>query len=239
MTMQARSSRFRRIARGWQPLIILVIGALWTVANAGITAYWAYYQYNTKRIDDRNENEKSRLAAEKDAAATRKIESQKPFLQRKLDIYFESIKVAEQLIDTPLDPNSEQWKTNAHRFWQLRWGELEMVGDAAIRQAARRVGEQIIEVEYDPSRNRHDLRWMVECLGDELRLSLEHAWGYDPMAFRLTATEEPQSKLPNGCSAGKSRPALFAGMLPLRAPGNSKNPLLDSQTNITGLPNNE
>jgi hypothetical protein len=29
------------------------------------------------------------------------------------------------------------------RFWQMRWGELEMVGDAGIRNAARLVGEQI------------------------------------------------------------------------------------------------
>lgn len=61
---------------------------------------------------------------------------------------------------------------------------------------------------------------MVECLADELRLSLEHAWGVDPHASRVTATGDHVSKLPQGCTAGAKPPPLLEGMEPLEAPVN-------------------
>ncbi|WP_271593079.1 hypothetical protein [Bradyrhizobium sp. CCBAU 65884] len=98
-------------------------------------------------------------------------------MQRKLDLFFETIQQAQRLIEWELGPKDETWKQATKRFWELRWGELEMVGDVGIRNAARLVGQQITEAEEFPSRDRHDLRWAVECLADELRYALEHAWG--------------------------------------------------------------
>ena len=103
---------------------------------------------------------------------------------------------------------------------QLRWRELEMVGDAGLRQAARRVGEQLVEVEAFPREDRHDLRWRVERLADEVRLSLEHSWGYERNLHRETATREMVSKLPTGCKSGRAKPGLLPGMIELKAPGN-------------------
>jgi hypothetical protein len=152
-----------------------------------------------------------------DAAIARRVEAQKPLLQKRMDIYFEVSKIGDVLIDWDIDPKSESWKKATARFWELRWNEIELVGDAGIRQAMRRVGDQIGETEYEPSRNRHDLRWSVECLSDELRLSLEDSWGVIASS-RLTATNEKVFNLPNGCLGGAQKVPPLPGFAPLKAP---------------------
>jgi hypothetical protein len=152
-----------------------------------------------------------------DAAIARRVEAQQPLLQKRMDIYFEVSKIGDVLIDWDIDPKSESWKKATARFWELRWNEIELVGDAGIRQAMRRVGDQIGETEYEPSRNRHDLRWSVECLSDELRLSLEDSWGVIASS-RLTATNEQVFNLPNGCLGGAQKVPPLPGFAPLKAP---------------------
>jgi hypothetical protein len=163
-------------------------------------------------------------AANSQAELTRRIEAQKPFLERKLALFFETIQVAGRLTELQLDPDDPRWKSSAKRFWELRWAELEMVGDPGIRDAARRVGQQIVETEFNKLRERHDLRWAVECLADELRMALEHAWGTDRNATRQSANglEIPISKLPNGCTQGRQEPYQLSGMEPLFAPNNNR-----------------
>jgi hypothetical protein len=235
----------RRFLKVWQPAIVLVAVALWTVITAGVSAWWSARQYNdqiklkqqelvakTAELAASQKQREAELAAndkqreadraenERQLALSRKLEAQQPFLKKKLDVYFSAIEAARKLTDSHLKPDEEEWKQNATRFWELRWGELEMVGDAGVRQAARRVTYQITELEYNPNRDRRDLRWMVECLADELRLSLEHAWGYEPNALRVTATGEGVSKLPGGCRASAEPPSLLPGMQSFAAPAN-------------------
>jgi hypothetical protein len=220
MNPKVAQSKLAILFKRWQPLVVLIAVALWTVLTAGVSGYWAVHKYTADREDAQTARDTAREDAERNATIARRIEAQRPFLERKLALYFTAIETAGKLTEWDLSPDSQQWKENAKRFWELRWSELEMVGDSAIRQAARRVGQQIVEVEFDPKRERHDLRWMVECLADELRLALEHAWGFDPMATRITATEDRASKLPNGCSQDRTKPERLNGMLELHAPGN-------------------
>ncbi|WP_139486151.1 hypothetical protein [Bradyrhizobium ivorense] len=93
----------------------------------------------------------------------------------------------------------------------------------AIREAARRVGERIAEVEHNPARDRHDLRWMVECLFDELRLSLEQSWGYQPGPERRTALERKSQTCRRDAPAARGKPAMFRGMSPFEAEENLGN----------------
>jgi hypothetical protein len=93
-------------------------------------------------------------------------------------LYLEAAQTSSKLVEWDIDPMSDEWKKSTKRFWELRWGELELAGGPAIRQAMRRLAQQIVETEYDPKRDRHDLRWMVECLADELRISLEATIGF-------------------------------------------------------------
>jgi hypothetical protein len=205
--------------------------AVWTVVTFAAASFWEYQKHTVERQNEikRFEQVKARefqerIDAERNAELTRRIEAQKPFLEKKLNLFFDTIQVAARLTEWQLDPKSPKWQESARRFWELRWGELEMVGDPGIRDAARRVGQQLVEVEHNPDRDRHDLRWMVECLADELRFALEHAWGIDRNAKRATSigpTAEV-SKLPSGCNEGPRPPTLFSGMQKLEALGNSQ-----------------
>lgn len=134
---------------------------------------------------------------------TRKFEAQKPFLEARLKAYIEAVKFAGAVTDPKLDTNSDVWKENSTRFFSMRWGELEMLGDAGIRNAARLVAEYIraVEVERPEAKfNRHNLRWAVECLADELRFSLEHDWGQTNSKRKSVITGKPVLNLPGGCT---------------------------------------
>lgn len=229
-------------AGGWTVVTALVAGA-WSVYQFRESTQQFYMKLETDRVEAEKarlastlEAEKARLAvtieaeknrtqeqrardqarkwAEEDAAVTRRIEAQKPFLEERLKTYLEAIRIGGRLTQDDLALGSEEWKTSVQKFFQLRWGELEMVGDAGIRNAARLVGEQLLRVGKDPIIDRHDLRWSVECLADELRYSLEHTWGLQKGLERQTVYGYfSVSKLPNGCTAGREDPVRPPGMM--------------------------
>jgi hypothetical protein len=78
---------------------------------------------------------------------TRKFEARKPFLEARLKVYVEAARVAAAITDRNLKTDSDVWKNNVHQFISMRWGELEMLGDAGIRNAARLVTEYMRETE--------------------------------------------------------------------------------------------
>ncbi|WP_445216183.1 hypothetical protein ACKWRH_28235 [Bradyrhizobium sp. Pa8] len=220
----------------WSPLIVVVAAGGWTVITALVAGSWSVYQFkeNTQqfytklerdrveaetirrsqvqeaekaRIAAAAEAERNRAATEKENSASRRIEAQKPFLEKRLAAYLEAVRVSSRLTELDLQTDSEVWKENARKFFQLRWGELEMVGDLGIRNAARLVGEEINHVIDFPLEDRHNLRWSVECLADELRYSLEHTWGLQKDLRRETVYIDFVPKLPSGCTEGRD-PAL-------------------------------
>jgi hypothetical protein len=141
---------------GLLPAVVAVAGGLWAVHT--------YLAQESAKV------EQSRLNA------------QEPFLRKQLDLFFTTAEVTGQLIN--LKPDTPEWDAAEKRFWSLRWSEVEMAGDAGIRQAMRRVQYALVQRKTD-SRElaKHKLRWMVECLADELRLSLENTWGYSPSVY--------------------------------------------------------
>src|ERR1700743_1504745 len=158
--MSDRSTQFLRTVRRWQPFLLLLGGVVWTVGTGLAAGFWTYHTFRAQQTEHHEDADlaqlnltNARADAERTAAESRKLEAQRPFLQKKLDIYFEAVQVAGRLTDPALAPSSDVWKDNARRFWALRWSELEMVGDPGIRDAARRVTDQIIEVENDPARD--------------------------------------------------------------------------------------
>jgi hypothetical protein len=227
----------RRIWKRWSAIIIVVAAAFWTVLTAGVSGYWSVRQFKAsseqfqKDLDYKRETreiartdaakeaaaksaaeQKIRDDAAADAANTRRIEAQKPFLEKRLDTYIEAIKVAGRLTDMDLPVDSDTWKENAKRFWEMRWGELEMVGDPGIRNAARLVAEEMSFTFKQPNEDRHNLRWSVECLADELRFSLEHTWGLQKGSMRETVLKQLVSKVPDGCNQGRDEPIRPPGM---------------------------
>jgi hypothetical protein len=169
-------------------------------------------QAEATRLAEQKARDDARTYAEQEAAITRRIEAQKPFLEKRLDAYIEAIRVSSRLTELNLSIDSDDWKENAKRFWQMRWGELEMVGDPGIRNAARLVGEQLTRTVKFPEEDRHVLRWSVECLADELRFSLEHTWGLRRSAIRETVLKQYVSKVPDGCNQGTQEAVRPPGM---------------------------
>jgi hypothetical protein len=197
-----------RFWKRWSPLLITVVAAIWTALTAIASSYWSVRQFQAS-----SEEFQTRLAFDREVQdKTRRIESQKPFLEKRLEIYLEVIKVSSRLTEWDLPIDSAAWKDNAKRFWQMRWGELEMVGDPGIRNAARLVGEQITRAAANPLEDRHPLRWAVECLADELRYSIEHTWGLERGLTRQTVLKDFVSKVPDGCNQDRVPPVRPPGM---------------------------
>jgi hypothetical protein len=168
--------------KGWLPIIsVCVYGG------------WQLYKYKVERSD-----------TTRSQAEARRIDAQRPFLTKQLDIFLDTAKTVGTLAS--LEPNTFEWKVSANRFWSLRWSELEMVGDPGIREAMRRIEYAIVEVQKNPNEDtKHYLRWMIECLADEMRLSLEYSWGTVPKSEK-TASNEIRQNLPSGCFQGREGP---------------------------------
>jgi hypothetical protein len=70
---------------------------------------------------------------------------------KEIGLYLSTIEAARKLTDSNLNPDFPEWKENATRVWELRWGELEMVGDKGTREAARRVTYKMDTVRDHPT----------------------------------------------------------------------------------------
>jgi hypothetical protein len=195
MTDEAPETRKRVVAMlrmlKWQRLVSPSAIAAWTVLVALVGGLISGYEW----------------------IETRKFEARKPFLEARLKAYVEAIQVAGAITDAKLNTASDVWKNNAERFISMRWGELEMLGDAGIRNAARLVTEYIRETERPESKfDRHNLRWAIECLADELRFSLENDWGQIDTKRKSIITETSVSSLPEGCTDSGLSAARRKGM---------------------------
>jgi hypothetical protein len=188
-SLEPRTQALLSLAQGLLPAMTAIIGGIWIA----LTYLW----------DHSAQAEKDRLQADQDReqrfqeSRVRLLEAQKPFLDRKLQTYFDTAQVAGKLVIAT--PNSPEWNQLRDRFWSLRWSEMEMVGSPEIRERMRAVAEAMTilhnKQEDDPDRGEaHYLRWMVECLADELRSSMETAWQTE-VAYR-------KQNLPGGCYAG-------------------------------------
>jgi hypothetical protein len=203
-----RALSIRRALR-WQPIITALAIGGWTLVSGLAVAGFSVWKFQGEQDD----SARTRTLTEQQNALTRKLEAQRPFLEQRLKLYFETATVTGRLVHpTDLPTDGEIWTTNTTRFWQLRWGELEAAGDAGTRNAARLVGRHIRAAEANPTADRKDLRWAIECLADELRLSLEHSWGFQPGLTRLTVEGFAVSKLPQGCTASGEEPRRPLGM---------------------------
>ena len=92
--------------------------------------------------------------------SARELEARRPFLTKQLETYFETAKVAGRLVN--LDTATPEWQAAHDKFYRLRWSEMEIVGNPAIRQAMRRVQYALVDGEqakWDAA-SQHALRWM-------------------------------------------------------------------------------
>jgi hypothetical protein len=102
-------------------------------------------------------------------------ESQKPFLQKQLELYLEAAKLTSQL--ATIDRNHDDWRKAELRFWQIYWGELVLVEDAGVKTAMARFGDQLNAVTFasDP---QGALKEPAAKVAEACRKSIEESWGY-------------------------------------------------------------
>jgi hypothetical protein len=103
-------------------------------------------------------------------AKTRRIEAQKPHLERQLQLYTETCQLAVCLA-TAEDP--QQVTIAKKRFWELYWGELCMVENRGVEKAMVQLGKAL-----ESNASQDELKNLSYELAHALRHSLEVAWGF-------------------------------------------------------------
>src|SRR5262249_43441625 len=127
------------------PYVLKVIGWSLPLAAAVATAIWTVVVFVSEAIQN---GEKARDDRQKQISA-QLLEAQKPFLQKQLELYFYTLEVVGRLVTMPSD--SEEWKINNMRFWQLYWTELAMVETEEVEQAMRNFGHQLKRIDFGGS----------------------------------------------------------------------------------------
>ncbi|MCK1491965.1 hypothetical protein IVB14_16430 [Bradyrhizobium sp. 180] len=157
------------------PYIVAFIA--WWVPIVGTlgTAVWTVKTY----VDGQTKEEKKAADERAKAAEARILEARKPYLAKRLDLFFEASKVSGVLAAYSTNIDSPEWKAAEMRFWALRWSELEMVGNPVLRDRMRDLQQEIVELKKRPTdeEQQHNVRWKAECVADELRYTLDADWG--------------------------------------------------------------
>jgi|SRR5215468_5343799 len=102
--------------------VLSLIQALLPPMTAILGGLWVVFTY----IDGQRENHRKELE-------TRRIETQRPFLEKQLTLYFEAAQVTGKLV--VLTPDEKLWEDTERRFWMLYWSELSMVEDKGVERA--------------------------------------------------------------------------------------------------------
>jgi hypothetical protein len=185
-------SRFLDIIQAWLPVLTVVVGALWGL----FTYITSQKEAEQQRLAQTQAIETQRLAQEREAQlqrnyqlekdlSTRRIEAQRPFLQKQLDLYFETIQLVGKLI-SGAQPNTPEWKPMEERFWQLYWAELAMVEHGIVEQAMKEFGEQLKRYVQTPTQDvKNRLNVASYNLAHAIRQGIESAW---------SSNQPPQSK---------------------------------------------
>jgi hypothetical protein len=146
----------------------------------GCGGAWAVYKYFEER----------KAAAAKEAT-TRRVESQKPFLEAQLKLYLETADVVGVLVSTPI---TDAWREVEKRFWALFWSRLAMVEDKNVQKEMERfAGRLLRHIATGASEDtQKKLEQQAVQLAHVIRASIESAWG-SPVT-PVTTTREEMSK---------------------------------------------
>ena len=108
-------------------------------------------------------------------ARTRRIETQKPHLERQLKLYTEACQAAVCLATST---NAEHKAAAEKRFWELYWGELCMVENRGVERAMKAFGDTLKR-----KAEQNDLQSASYELAHALRRSLEGSWGFRVLPY--------------------------------------------------------
>jgi hypothetical protein len=186
-------ARRRTLLRTWRrvvaygPALVVIVAGGWQA-----TTWWL--ERSDRARDDANNRQERARGDEANRQQAMKIalrESQKTFLERQLQLYFEVSRVTAKLAtlparlpDTgPADNETYEWANR--RFWELYWGELSVVESPEVARAMVDFGEQLRKVTDCRAANEGDCRSQQEQLSGlsyklagRLRESIQAGWDY-------------------------------------------------------------
>jgi hypothetical protein len=168
-----------------------ILERLLPVLTVVIPAVWAFYTY----LDHQKEIARAAAAQSAKEASTRLIEARRPFLEKQLQLYFETAHVTGALITFRL---GAEWDKNRTRFWELYWSELSMVEDHGVEAAMVKFGQALDDwmAIGDDTRNKPEkqspLQEAAYELAHAMRASIEREWSGAPSPVTdLKATLNP------------------------------------------------
>jgi len=145
--------------------VIAVLGALGSYL-------WGVYQWKEQQRAQLAQIERETLRT----AEQRKIEAQKPFLERQLALYTAAVSAVSGL--ATFDIGTEEWHLEEKKFWRLYWGELTMVENPAVEAAMVEFGKALLKLEkYDKLKLKDMLEQRALALSNAARKSLDASWG--------------------------------------------------------------
>src|SRR5438309_11209891 len=107
------SDQLLKSIQSWLQVLTVVGGAAWGL--------YTYIQHdNEVKAEEARKSEELRAQTTAQAASegrTRRIEAQKPFLSKQLDLFFETAQVTGRLVTE--DVQSPAWRADDVRFWAL------------------------------------------------------------------------------------------------------------------------
>ena len=124
---------------------------------------WGVYQWKDKVKRDLEQ----RHIEAKQIAETRKLEATRPFLDKQLTLYIETIQIVAKIATLEASEEREQV---LKRFWELYWGELALVESPKVERAMR-------EFAYAINNNPNSLQQKSLNLAHACRFSLDKSWG--------------------------------------------------------------
>jgi hypothetical protein len=132
-------------------LLALIQGLLPTM-TAIIGGLWIVFTY----LDHQQDAQNAAASRAKQEASTRRIEAQRPFLEKQLSLYFETAQVTGRLVT--LSPDDEkEWQRIESRFWSLYWSELSLVEDKIVEEAMVKFGARLNDYTSDRKKtNEHN-----------------------------------------------------------------------------------
>jgi hypothetical protein len=125
----------------WAQAVIALVQGLLPAMTGIIGGLWLAFTY----VENQKALAEKEMATRLKESQVRLFEAQKPFLDKKLQIFFEADTLAGQMINDK--PNSPEWNQHWQRFWSLRWAGRRYLTMRRLAWISMRPGRATFQLE--------------------------------------------------------------------------------------------
>ncbi len=160
--------------------ILALIQGLLPAMTAIVGGIWVAYTYLDHQKEARIEQEEQT----KRENTARLLEARKPFIDKQLELYLRTAKVAGALVSVNTDIPRAEWMKTFREFEELYWTELSMVEDEQVKQAMQDLYPRLKwardQAEVVPEDKWLSIQESSYRLAKALRSSIEATWDLKP-----------------------------------------------------------